>query len=136
MWSYGVVVWELATGLEPWAEQSPMQVIGAVGWGGATLDFPPGVEPGLRAIIQSCWAAEPQLRPSFGDLITSIRVRTPCPRCLNLISHGAGSTNGHHIWVRCIPSSCRVQSRYTRKSVLRGSCDGWFRSACSSESTA
>lgn len=26
VWSFGVVLWELATGQEPWAEASPMQV--------------------------------------------------------------------------------------------------------------
>ena len=33
----GVVLWELWTGLEPWAEVSPVGVVGAVGFGGATL---------------------------------------------------------------------------------------------------
>ena len=26
VWSYGVIMWELATGQEPWGEASPMQV--------------------------------------------------------------------------------------------------------------
>ena len=30
VWSFGVVLWELATGLEPWADASPMQVIGSL----------------------------------------------------------------------------------------------------------
>ena len=50
-----------------------MQVVGAVGWGGATLDIPGSVDPGLAAIISACWG-EPEARPSFGQLITSIRV--------------------------------------------------------------
>ena len=33
----GVVLWELWTGLEPWADVSPVGVVGAVGFGGATL---------------------------------------------------------------------------------------------------
>lgn len=35
--SFGVVLWELWTGLEPWADVSPVGVVGAVGFGGATL---------------------------------------------------------------------------------------------------
>lgn len=76
VWSFGVVLWELATGLEPWAEQSAVQVVGAVGFGGATLDIPPSTNSGLADIIRSCWQ-EPHLRPSFDDLITSIRVSAP-----------------------------------------------------------
>ena len=49
-------------------------MVGAVGWGGATLDIPDSVDPGLAAIIRACWG-EPETRPSFGQLITSIRVR-------------------------------------------------------------
>ena len=48
-------------------------MVGAVGWGGATLDIPDSVDPGLAAIISVCWR-EPEARPSFGQLITSIRV--------------------------------------------------------------
>jgi hypothetical protein len=83
VWSFGVVLWELATGLEPWAEQSPVQVVGAVGWGGATLDIPPATNQGMADIIRSCWQA-PQNRPSFEDLITSIRVPTRSPACPRL----------------------------------------------------
>ena len=32
-----MVLWELWTGLEPWADVSPVGVVGAVGFGGATL---------------------------------------------------------------------------------------------------
>ena len=49
------------------------QVVGAVGWGGKTLDIPPDTDPGLRDIIESCWR-EPEERPSFTELITTIRV--------------------------------------------------------------
>ncbi len=61
-----------------------VKVVGAVGWGGASLDIPDDVSPGLAAIIRSCWA-EPEKRPSFGELIAAIRVRARVRCCIAMI---------------------------------------------------
>ena len=55
VFSYGVILWELCTLLQPWEGMNPMQVVGAVGFQQRRLDIPGGVDPAVAEIIQSCW---------------------------------------------------------------------------------
>nr|XP_009791591.1 PREDICTED: RGS domain-containing serine/threonine-protein kinase A-like isoform X4 [Nicotiana sylvestris]XP_016440994.1 PREDICTED: probable serine/threonine-protein kinase DDB_G0272254 isoform X4 [Nicotiana tabacum] len=69
LYSFGVILWELATGKLPWDNLNPMQVIGAVGFMNQRLDIPKDVHPQWASIIESCWHSEPQSRPSFQELM-------------------------------------------------------------------
>jgi hypothetical protein len=81
-WAFGVVLWELFTGAEPWAETPAVTVVAAVGFGGATLPLPPTLPPAIAATIRDCWAADPGARPDFGalcDRLTAYLRATPPP---------------------------------------------------------
>jgi serine/threonine protein kinase len=67
-WAFGVVLWELFTGREPWADVPPARVIAAVGFGGETLEITDDVPPPIADIVTACWAPEPGDRPDFGEL--------------------------------------------------------------------
>jgi serine/threonine protein kinase len=55
VFSYGVILWELCTLLQPWEGMNPMQVVGAVGFQQRRLDIPADVDPTIAEIIEKCW---------------------------------------------------------------------------------
>jgi serine/threonine protein kinase len=71
VYSYGVILWEIATRTVPWPSKTMAQLVGLVGFSGATLAPPTvaatGCPAGLPALIARCFlpAAE---RPSFAEL--------------------------------------------------------------------
>jgi serine/threonine protein kinase len=73
VYSYGVVLYEIITGREPWQGMNPMQVVGAVGFQDQRLQLPEDVEPAVAELIRACWAKEPALRPSFAEVLESLQ---------------------------------------------------------------
>lgn len=55
VYSFGVILWELATLRLPWSGMNPMQVVGAVGFQNRRLDIPKDVDPVVARIIWQCW---------------------------------------------------------------------------------
>ncbi|XP_073024202.1 probable serine/threonine-protein kinase SIS8 [Primulina eburnea] len=68
-----VILWELVTQKIPWENLNSMQVIGAVGFMNRRLEMPTDVDPQWASIIESCWLTEPQLHPSFQELMEKLR---------------------------------------------------------------
>ncbi|XP_027120996.1 uncharacterized protein [Coffea arabica] len=73
IYSFGVILWELATEKIPWDNLNSMQVIGAVGFMNQRLDIPKDVDPQWAAIVESCWHSEPPNRPTFQELVERFR---------------------------------------------------------------
>ncbi|WCJ29589.1 Protein kinase superfamily protein [Euphorbia peplus] len=73
VYSFGVILWELVTCQIPWKGLNPMQVVGAVGFQNKRLEIPEDVDPSVSQIVHDCWQREPQLRPSFSQLISRLR---------------------------------------------------------------
>ncbi|MED6120786.1 Serine/threonine-protein kinase edr1 [Stylosanthes scabra] len=73
VYSFGVILWELATLRLPWSEMNPMQVVGAVGFQNRRLDIPKEVDPVVARIIWECWQQDPNLRPSFAQLTAALK---------------------------------------------------------------
>ncbi|XP_010498195.1 PREDICTED: serine/threonine-protein kinase EDR1-like [Camelina sativa] len=73
VYSYGVILWELFTLQQPWGKMNPMQVVGAVGFQHRRLEIPEFVDPGIADIIRKCWQTDPRLRPSFGEIMASLK---------------------------------------------------------------
>ncbi|GMJ08367.1 hypothetical protein like AT5G49470 [Hibiscus trionum] len=73
IYSFGVVLWELATEKIPWETLNSMQVIGAVGFMNQRLEIPKEVDQRWASIIESCWHSEPQCRPTFQELVDKLR---------------------------------------------------------------
>ncbi|KAF7138375.1 hypothetical protein RHSIM_Rhsim07G0142400 [Rhododendron simsii] len=73
VYSFGVILWELATLRVPWTGMNSMQVVGAVGFQNRHLEITEEINPTAAQIILDCWHPNPQLRPSFGQLISRLR---------------------------------------------------------------
>ncbi|XP_023734546.1 serine/threonine-protein kinase EDR1 [Lactuca sativa] len=73
VYSFGVILWELATLRLPWSGMNPMQVVGAVGFQNRRLDIPKELDPLVGRIIWDCWQTDPNLRPSFAQLTVALK---------------------------------------------------------------
>ncbi|XP_057546319.1 serine/threonine-protein kinase 1-like [Amaranthus tricolor] len=73
IYSFGVILWELATQKIPWEHLNAMQVIGAVGFMNQRLDIPEDVDSRWASIIESCWNSDPQSRPTFHELLEKLK---------------------------------------------------------------
>ncbi|KAG7651593.1 putative serine/threonine-protein kinase SIS8 TKL-CTR1-DRK-2 family [Arabidopsis thaliana] len=73
VYSYGVILWELFTLQQPWGKMNPMQVVGAVGFQHRRLDIPDFVDPAIADLISKCWQTDSKLRPSFAEIMASLK---------------------------------------------------------------
>ncbi|KAM7463833.1 hypothetical protein LguiA_031954 [Lonicera macranthoides] len=73
VFSFGVILWELATLQKPWRNLYTSQVVAAVGFMGKRLAIPSHVNPQLAALIEACWANDPMNRPSFSVIMATLQ---------------------------------------------------------------
>ncbi|XP_028770766.1 serine/threonine-protein kinase EDR1 [Neltuma alba] len=73
VYSFGIILWELATLRLPWSGMNPMQVVGAVGFQNRRLEIPKEIDPVVARIIWECWQQDPNLRPSFAQLTVILK---------------------------------------------------------------
>eukprot|EP00850_Spirogloea_muscicola_P001052 SM000004S14922 [mRNA] locus=s4:220990:227245:- [translate_table: standard] len=97
IFSFGVILWELATLEKPWGQLNPMQVVGAVGFQQRTLPLPDTVEPGIADIINACFRIEASERPSFTEIMAQLKpLQRPVPsRSADLQGQHQGAARGH-----------------------------------------
>uniref|UniRef100_A0A668UKD9 Tyrosine-protein kinase receptor n=1 Tax=Oreochromis aureus TaxID=47969 RepID=A0A668UKD9_OREAU len=81
VWSFGVVLWEIATLAEqPYQGLSNEQVLRFVMEGGL-LEKPQNCPDMLFELMRMCWQYNPKMRPSFVEIISSIKDELdPCFR--------------------------------------------------------
>lgn len=76
VFSFGVILWELAMCEKPWRDDHPMQIVYKVGNRGQKLPTPPpeSCEPELREMIVECFADDPKRRPDFASIVERLEI--------------------------------------------------------------
>jgi len=72
VYSFGIVMWELLTGEQPYQDMHPGQIFGACS---TTRYAPPSpwCDPQWRSLMEHCWAPAPRDRPSFTEIAQELR---------------------------------------------------------------
>lgn len=68
VWSYGVVLWEMLIGDEPYKNLDSYAVAWAVGNDSFHLPIPPSFPKGFSFILKGCWKTQPKERLSFKQI--------------------------------------------------------------------
>ncbi|KAF6138536.1 hypothetical protein GIB67_022570 [Kingdonia uniflora] len=73
VYSFGIVMWELLTGEEPYAEKHCASIIGGIVNNTLRPQVPTWCDPEWKSLMESCWASEPGERPSFTEISQKLR---------------------------------------------------------------
>lgn len=73
VYSFGIVMWELLTGDEPYADMHCASIIGGIVNNTLRPQIPTWCDPEWKSLMESCWATDPAARPSFSEISQKLR---------------------------------------------------------------
>ncbi|CAM8956988.1 unnamed protein product [Rhodiola kirilowii] len=74
VFSFGIVLWEILTGEEPYANMHYGAIIGGIVNNTLRPTIPSYCDPEWRNLMEQCWAPNPVARPSFSEIADRLRV--------------------------------------------------------------
>ncbi|KAA8522921.1 hypothetical protein F0562_009344 [Nyssa sinensis] len=73
VFSFGIVMWELLTGDEPYADLHYGAIIGGIVSNTLRPPVPESCNPEWRSLMERCWSSEPSERPCFTMIANQLR---------------------------------------------------------------
>ncbi|CAN6969067.1 unnamed protein product [Brassica oleracea var. botrytis] len=73
VFSFGIVLWEILTGEEPYANMHYGAIIGGIVNNTLRPTVPSYCDPEWRMLMEQCWAPDPFFRPSFPEIARRLR---------------------------------------------------------------
>ncbi|XP_076954570.1 RAF-like serine/threonine-protein kinase 20 [Bidens hawaiensis] len=74
VFSFGIVLWEIITREEPYANMHYGAIIGGMVNNTLRPTIPSDCVPDWRRLMEQCWAPDPAVRPSFTEITNQLRV--------------------------------------------------------------
>ncbi|WOH07148.1 hypothetical protein DCAR_0626577 [Daucus carota subsp. sativus] len=76
VFSFGIVLWEILTCEEPYANMHYGAIIGGIVNNTLRPAIPSNCDPEWRRLMEHCWSPNPVVRPSFTEITNRLRVMT------------------------------------------------------------
>ncbi|PQQ20251.1 uncharacterized protein Pyn_15897 [Prunus yedoensis var. nudiflora] len=73
VYSFGIVMWELLTGEEPYANLRSKELIAGIIKGSLRPEIPSWCDPMWRSLMERCWSSDPDSRPPFSEIAKELR---------------------------------------------------------------
>jgi tRNA A-37 threonylcarbamoyl transferase component Bud32 len=73
VYSFGIVMWELLTGDEPYADMHCGSIIGGIMNNTLRPPVPSWSDPAWKSLMERCWSADPEQRPPFSEISKELR---------------------------------------------------------------
>ncbi|KNA16129.1 hypothetical protein SOVF_091960 [Spinacia oleracea] len=73
VFSFGIAMWEILTGEEPYANMHCGAIIGGILKNTLRPPVPDRCDPEWRILMEQCWSIEPEARPSFTEVTNRLR---------------------------------------------------------------
>ncbi|GJY98837.1 probable serine/threonine-protein kinase roco5 isoform X1 [Tanacetum coccineum] len=74
VFSFGITLWEILTGEEPYANMHCGAIIGGIVKDTLRPKIPEQCDPEWKQLMEQCWLADPTLRPSFTEITNRLRI--------------------------------------------------------------
>jgi serine/threonine protein kinase len=74
VYSFGIIMWEILTGQEPYAGMHHGGVIGGILSNTLRPTVPASCDPQWRELMEQCWSNEPDKRPTFTEVVSRLRL--------------------------------------------------------------
>eukprot|EP00249_Psilotum_nudum_P024842 c29305_g1_i1 orf=195-5231(+) len=88
VFSFGITMWELLTGEEPYSNMHYGAIIGGIVNNTLRPPIPGWCDPAWRSLMERCWSADPHERPAFSEIAGKLRA-------MAALLHGKGQGQAH-----------------------------------------
>ncbi|XP_068665266.1 serine/threonine/tyrosine-protein kinase HT1-like [Aristolochia californica] len=121
VYSFGLLLWELVAGTIPYEEMTPIQAAFAVVNKNLRPPIPLHCPPALQALIEQCWAHNPEKRPEFWQIVKVLeQFGSSFTRCgaLELVPNSSGHDHkkGINHWIQKLSRGHANPYNSTRKA--------------------
>jgi serine/threonine protein kinase len=72
VYSFGIILWELLTQLDPYPGKSPANIMAGVMNDDLRPEIPSSTTTPIRELIESCWHSDPTQRPTFSQILENL----------------------------------------------------------------